>query len=86
MRPSGITRGCPSKSVDLPIWWMFAPFGFMRNRLPMMCRLHMQYFGSRVETNRMSPSGSQIGSMSETPGAKVTCFRLEPSAFTVYMW
>ena len=38
----------------------------------MMWRLHMQYFGSRVEENTMSPSGRNAGSMSLTPFARVS--------------
>ena len=74
---------CPSKSVDFPIWWMFAPSPVMRKRFAMMWRLHMQYLGSRVELKTMSPSGSHTGSMSLTPASRVSCRRPEPSALTV---
>ena len=49
----------------------------------MMWRLHMQYFGLRVELKRMSPSGNHTGSMSETPFSRVSCARPVPSALTV---
>ena len=52
----------------------------------MMCRLHMQYLGSRVAENTIEPSGSHSGSMSLTPLARVSCLRPVPSAFTVQMW
>ena len=48
----------------------------------MMWRLHMQYLGSRVEENTMSPSGRKTGSMSLTPFARVSWRRPVPSAFT----
>lgn len=49
----------------------------------MMCRLHMQYFGSRVAENRMPPSGSQTGSTSATPGAEVSCRNPVPATVIV---
>jgi len=59
---------------------MFAPSASIRKTLPMMCRLHMQYFGSRVELKAIRPSGRYSGSKSLTPAPKVSCVRPLPSA------
>ena len=52
----------------------------MRNKLAMMCRLHMQYLGSRVEENTISSSGRYRGSKSSTSCANVNWRKLYKKA------
>ena len=70
---------CPSNNVLIPICVILAPSASIRYRLHIICRLHMQYFGWRVELNTIPPSGRYSGSISDTPSANVSCFNSEPS-------